>query len=370
MKIHYAGPALALLLATACPSTAATYDLSKGLNRPGQALKPMIIKPSKVHTDFSANWTWRLDGVAMDSKSPIDTVTEGATVMALVGQGGVPIATDKTAATAWAEAFQDSHASFAAIKDVLGDLQHYEAVVRVNGHALTNIKGGKKGDWAFALASSTSKLEIFGVAAGTGKLEVKPFKRLNLKGCTNAIEGGGFVIPEPWNTANKACKSGDPIIVEAINQVDGSTASGTLFSFDMEGLTNIGIMSFEDGLLSIDALSGRFTLDIPGLYTLQSGSIVFEFENGIVTRSDLTGQFAGLLPGVGMSALGSWSLGPMALDYDFGWGDDAYSLAIDAGVFDQVSAFQMVPEPASWAMMISGFGLVGATLRRRRGLAA
>jgi PEP-CTERM motif len=29
-----------------------------------------------------------------------------------------------------------------------------------------------------------------------------------------------------------------------------------------------------------------------------------------------------------------------------------------------------VPEPASWAMLIAGFGLVGATLRRRRALAA
>jgi hypothetical protein len=29
-----------------------------------------------------------------------------------------------------------------------------------------------------------------------------------------------------------------------------------------------------------------------------------------------------------------------------------------------------VPEPSSWAMLIIGFGLVGATLRRRRGMAA
>jgi hypothetical protein len=27
-----------------------------------------------------------------------------------------------------------------------------------------------------------------------------------------------------------------------------------------------------------------------------------------------------------------------------------------------------VPEPASWAMLISGFGLVGATARRRRNI--
>ena len=30
----------------------------------------------------------------------------------------------------------------------------------------------------------------------------------------------------------------------------------------------------------------------------------------------------------------------------------------------------VVPEPAAWAMMIAGFGLVGAALRRRKGLAA
>lgn len=29
-----------------------------------------------------------------------------------------------------------------------------------------------------------------------------------------------------------------------------------------------------------------------------------------------------------------------------------------------------VPEPASWAMLIAGFGLVGGTLRRRRMLEA
>ncbi|MGH6781646.1 MAG: PEPxxWA-CTERM sorting domain-containing protein, partial [Sphingomonadaceae bacterium] len=28
--------------------------------------------------------------------------------------------------------------------------------------------------------------------------------------------------------------------------------------------------------------------------------------------------------------------------------------------------FRVVPEPASWAMMIAGFGLIGAALRRYR----
>lgn len=29
-----------------------------------------------------------------------------------------------------------------------------------------------------------------------------------------------------------------------------------------------------------------------------------------------------------------------------------------------------IPEPASWALMIAGFGLVGGALRRRRGFAS
>jgi len=34
------------------------------------------------------------------------------------------------------------------------------------------------------------------------------------------------------------------------------------------------------------------------------------------------------------------------------------------------SASSSVPEPASWAMMIAGFGMVGAAMRRRRGVSA
>ena len=33
-----------------------------------------------------------------------------------------------------------------------------------------------------------------------------------------------------------------------------------------------------------------------------------------------------------------------------------------------VDTIAAVPEPASWALMIAGFGLVGAAARRRRGL--
>jgi hypothetical protein len=50
------------------------------------------------------------------------------------------------------------------------------------------------------------------------------------------------------------------------------------------------------------------------------------------------------------------------------WGPDGYDVGLDNIAFDvrATAVAAAVPEPASWAMMISGFGLVGGALRRRR----
>jgi hypothetical protein len=44
------------------------------------------------------------------------------------------------------------------------------------------------------------------------------------------------------------------------------------------------------------------------------------------------------------------------------WGPNAYNAGVDNVVF----MVTKVPEPASWALMIGGFGMVGSALRRRR----
>lgn len=48
------------------------------------------------------------------------------------------------------------------------------------------------------------------------------------------------------------------------------------------------------------------------------------------------------------------------------WGPNGYNVGVDNVVF----SINAVPEPASWALMIAGFGLVGAGMRRRRSVIA
>ena len=51
------------------------------------------------------------------------------------------------------------------------------------------------------------------------------------------------------------------------------------------------------------------------------------------------------------------------------WNNDDAGIGFDNLKFDVRSVGGEVPEPASWAMLITGFGLVGASMRRRRGQA-
>lgn len=72
-------------------------------------------------------------------------------------------------------------------------------------------------------------------------------------------------------------------------------------------------------------------------------AVPFQFSFGLVTRD-------------------SGTVGPITTDrfrFTATGGDNYYGVA-------EIQAFQAVPEPGAWAMMIIGFGLVGTALRKRR----
>ena len=94
---------------------------------------------------------------------------------------------------------------------------------------------------------------------------------------------------------------------------------------------------------------------------------------GEILRLDLTG-LSGLTPialasyscPAGLGSCGTGGSGPRVSQM----GSDATSAFVGFGVIrtGEIYNFSLanaVPEPASWAMMIAGFGLAGAALRRR-----
>jgi hypothetical protein len=134
-----------------------------------------------------------------------------------------------------------------------------------------------------------------------------------------------------------------------------------------------------------------------------SRSIVSDFDNGLAANDMgcLIAGAVGATPGfgcnLGVGALevgvaGGDSGGPQfingklvsvtsyGLSFGTGFGDCRTGLNSSCGEFsgyvpvylheDFISAAVGVPEPASWAMLIAGFGLVGGTMRRQRKVAA
>ena len=91
---------------------------------------------------------------------------------------------------------------------------------------------------------------------------------------------------------------------------------------------------------------------------------------GLYTQDGFSAPFGSLIGRIGTSytLLGSnfagtaSSAGVLELFYwDSNNGDNSGSIAVDVS---------LVPEPASWALMIGGFAMTGAALRRRRTLVA
>jgi hypothetical protein len=141
----------------------------------------------------------------------------------------------------------------------------------------------------------------------------------------------------------------------------GSTQSVDLFTlWTNEGSVNLGedtvakpisvLFNFTAPSVFNGSVSGT-TVGIWGFYELGhvswNGPVDLNFGNGGVLRVSLNDASFNK---------GDW----FSLDEG-----EKYGAKI-TGDFKLIS--NAVPEPATWAMMITGFGLVGATIRRRRAL--
>jgi uncharacterized repeat protein (TIGR03803 family) len=143
---------------------------------------------------------------------------------------------------------------------------------------------------------------------------------------------------------------------------DGDGTVSTVWSRTSAGVFTT-LLSFTNG----ESASGLY-LDSQGtlfgttLYggTSNQGSLWSRTSSGVFsTLASFTGDLAG--PAFGLASDGRGKLFGVTAGGFSATDADGSVWSYDTGV---------IPEPASWAMLIAGFGLTGATMRRRRAIAA
>jgi hypothetical protein len=176
---------------------------------------------------------------------------------------------------------------------------------------------------------------------------------------------GGFVVIDTFDNLDNVIVNGNPARVKIKTPPSDSEGAPPAFS-DPAGTPYLSILGggsatinfasnvkgfqFDWGsidtynALTVVTTSGSFNV-IPGTSfpTQANGNQFLPGTNGLFTvnRTSGTDRFVSITL---TSAQNSFEIDNLAVSY--------------------------VPEPATWAMLIIGFGLVGATVRRRRGIAA
>lgn len=156
----------------------------------------------------------------------------------------------------------------------------------------------------------------------------------------NFVLGGGRLVTE-WSGADWAMSN---LLGGSING-GGFVGTGTTVTFTAAGIA-AGLGSGVGSSYSASQASEFFR----NFDSVGTGSV-------LATRP---GNFATIVGGVA----GSGYVIANGIDWadSFGSGGPANGQVL----LNSINGANVVPEPASWAMLIGGFGIVGATMRRRR----
>ncbi len=221
-------------------------------------------------------------------------------------------------------------------------MKHYKLVNAVIGATAAII----------GFAAPASAVVVSGVASGGGMV----------------TDGGTFVILPP-TTPTIAINAFNTQNVYALNERQGVTlASDTSVNTSIQG-NGTGTTTIAAGtkvnstLLFIDPIGPEMTAS--GTVTFTGTVLGFYWRTATLRQTlglvETTALFG--LPGVTYGALGGLEVGDILT---FSGNTVTYSFASPLATTDMVRIITAIPEPESWALLIAGFGLIGAVRRRQR----
>ncbi len=239
---------------------------------------------------------------------------------------------------------------------------------------------------------------VAALAAATGA-NATPFTKTSPTGGAlpaGATEVGGIVLDLKGANGNRLVSqlsaaslyegfaNADPLIIGTqtgftpalVNALGGGLQSASVRVTLFDGDTASGNFDFNQNLFFLDGISlGDWSAVATqetasdGVTLLSSG---FGFGDDILSTGWFTLSGAGNLASL-FAALGDGSLvyslsdvDPFDNFYDFTQGVAGGLINVGQPPVVVPPATGVIPEPATWAMMIAGFGLVGGMLRRRR----
>ncbi|QMW23622.1 Npun_F0296 family exosortase-dependent surface protein [Sandaracinobacteroides saxicola] len=170
--------------------------------------------------------------------------------------------------------------------------------------------------------------------------------------------------------------AGETVVLdfESATPPAGYTITGANFGYYTGTTGGIAAAPAQDDTQYLAVLGGgSATITLPTAiksFSLYIGSI--DAYNSITFNG--TGGYTQTLTGADLTATPNGDQGAAATNrrYFFDFGGDrvtSITLSSEANSFEVDNlATAVVPEPATWAMFILGFGLVGSAVRRRRGI--
>lgn len=182
--------------------------------------------------------------------------------------------------------------------------------------------------------------------------------------------------PQPGNAGGNPLLIGtqtgfSPAVVGALG---GGLASASIRITLFDGDSAPGNFDFNDNTFSVNGVSFGNWSSVSTTETNNTGTIEFSsgtgFGDNILSTGFFTLSDAGLLASLysslsgGSLAFNLFDLDPADNFYDFTQGVDGSLINVGQGPV--VTPPGGVPEPATWAMMLLGFGAVGTAIRRRR----